>query len=142
MAMGSQPFPHPLNRTLQLLARGSSFYRRTSLPVRFPAIFKSQEVKPPIIRPAVPAKTNRLRLLRGYFQPILRQPLRECPLICRRFVPILEARHKVVRKAEQPALASIPFPPRFLEPLVQDIVQIHVGKHWRDDSPLRRAQFG
>ena len=129
MAMGSQPFPHPFNRTLQLLARGPSFHRRASLAVRFPAIFKSQEVKPPIIRPAVPAKTYRLGLLRSYFQPILRQPLRECPLLGRRFVPILEARHQVVRQAEQPALASIPFPHPILEPLVQDIVPIHVGQH-------------
>ena len=142
MAMGSQPFPHPLNCTLELLARSPSFHRRASLPIRFPAIFKSQEVKPPIILPAVAAKTNRLGLLRSYFQPLLRQPLRECPLKCRRFVPILEARHKVVRKAEQPALASIPFPHRCLVPLVQDLVQIHVGQHGRDDSPLRRAQFG
>jgi hypothetical protein len=141
MAMGSQPLPHPLNRTLQLLARGSSFHRRASLPVRLPAIFKSQKVEPSIMWPAVPAKANHLRLVRGYFQSVLGQPFLQCSLKCRRFVPILEARHKVVRKAEQPALAPILLPQLLLEPEVQNIVQIHVGQHGRDHSPLRGAQF-
>src|SRR6266705_1008913 len=123
MTMGSQPLPHPLNRALEFLARGPSFHCRAALSVSFPAIFKSQEIKPSIIPPAVPAKTNHLRLLRGYFQSVLRQALLECSLKCRRFVPILETRHKVVRKAEQPALSSIRFAHCLLKPQVQDVVR-------------------
>ena len=99
----------------------------TFLPPPQPPITATHFPSNTVIR--LTAKTYRLGLLRSYFQPILRQPLRECPLLGRRFVPILEARHQVVRQAEQPALASIPFPHPILEPLVQDIVPIHVGQH-------------
>src|SRR5438552_11231337 len=110
MSMGLEPLAHPLDGRMQFLARGPSFDGRASLSVSFPAKFKSQEIKPPIVPPAIPAKANRLRLVRGQFHAVLCQPLKKCPLKCRRFVPILEAPYKVVRKAEQPALASIVLP--------------------------------
>src|SRR6267142_1292608 len=140
MALGAQPLAHALNRALQLLARGSSFYGRASLTVRLPAIFKSQEIKPAVVWPAIPAKTNHLGFVRGYFQPIGLQPLLECSLKCRRFVSVLEARHKIVREAEQSAVPSVDLLHLVPEPEVQNVMQIHVGQHRRNNSPLRGAQ--
>src|SRR5690348_15095086 len=118
MTTASQPLCHPLDRPLQLLARGPSLHGGSSFPVRFPAKLKSQEVKSPVVEPTIAAKTNLLRLLRGHFQPVLCQPLLQCLLECCCFVPIFEARHKIVRKAEQSALASICLLHLLLEPEV------------------------
>src|ERR1039457_4244015 len=73
MATAAQPLSHALHRALLLLARGSSFDRGPAFPAWLPAIFKSQEVKPPVILASIAAKPYRLGLFRGHFQPVLPQ---------------------------------------------------------------------
>src|SRR5512140_3801238 len=134
--MGLDPFPKPADAGLQLLPRSAPFDRRTTFAVGFPPKLKPQEVKPLIVGLSVPAKAEQFGLVRGHFQSVEREPLLEGLLKSGGFMPILEADHKVVREAEQPALASIAFLPLLRKPLVQHIVQVNVGQYGGNNSPL------
>src|SRR6266404_395789 len=101
------PFGEPLHRRPQLLAAGAAFDDGELLPALLPAIFKSQEVKPSVVSAPIPAKPQGLRFVQRQFQPEFRQP--SLHGLAERFglVPVIEAAHKVVRIAEQPALPAI-----------------------------------
>jgi hypothetical protein len=98
-----------------------------ALPIRFPVKLESQKIKPPVVRPAVVPEAQRLGLIRCHFQPKLGQPFFQPFLKGFGFMPMLEARHKIIRIANQsaaPLLLRSLYP---LKPQVQRVVQIDVG---------------
>ena len=56
MTVRLYPFPHLLHPGPQFLGGRASFYAWFALPVGFPVKLEPQEIKPPIVRPAIGKK--------------------------------------------------------------------------------------
>src|SRR2546425_1528567 len=106
---GLDPFGEPLNRSSQFLATGAALNGELPTVASPPGKLKSQEVKPTVVPSTPRPKTNSFRLVRRQFQSEFLNPFSQRHLERLGLVPVIEAAHKVVRKAEQPALPAIPF---------------------------------
>src|SRR5437899_2722171 len=73
-----------------------------------PGKLKSQEVKPTVVPSTPRPKTNSFRLVRRQFQSEFLHPFSQRRLERLGLVSVIEATHKVVREAEQPASPAIP----------------------------------
>src|SRR5271154_3340448 len=89
-----------------------------------------------------PAKINQLRFVRVRGESELREPLRKDGHDTTSIGFQFEHDHEVIRIAHQ---ASLPTQSRFghvFEPLVQHVVEIHVGSQGGYDTALGAARFG
>src|SRR6267143_1394577 len=105
---GLDPFGEPLDRSAQFLAAGAALASGLPTVASSPGKLKSQEVIPPVVPSTPRPETNPFRLVRRQFQSEFLHPFGQRRLERLSLVPVIEATHKVVRKAEQPALSSIP----------------------------------
>src|SRR4029450_5487362 len=112
---------------------------RLPLPVLPPPKFKAQEVEAFLPHRLLLAERDHSRLLRRQLQPELPQPPAQCPVeaCCLSF--IFECADKIIRVSDQRGLPSTVLLDHMLEPQIQCIVQIHVGKYRRDDPSLRSS---
>ena len=105
---GLDPFGEPLNRSSQFLATGAALNGGLPAVASPPGKLKSQEIKPTVVPSTPRPKTNSFRLVRRQFQSEFLHPFSQRRLERLGLVPVIEATHKVVREAEQPALPAIP----------------------------------
>src|SRR5579884_6229 len=75
-----------------------------------------------------PPELDQPRLLDLQFQPEFREPLAQLGEEPLRACTMLEAHDEVVRVAHDDHVAACLPPPPSLDPLVEDVVQVHVGE--------------
>src|SRR5450631_2256255 len=101
------PLGHALYSGSQLLGRRPSEYPRFALAVQSPVKLEPQKIKPPVVRPAIDTEAQRFGFIRCDFQSKLGQAFFKVFLESFGFMPMLEARHKIIRIADESAASLL-----------------------------------
>src|SRR5271169_5488268 len=80
---------------------------------------------------------HQARLLWMQLQPELPHPLPQFLQELLGFFPVLKPKHRVVRVPHHDHLAARHLLPPCLHPQIEHIMQVEIGKHWRNHRPLR-----